>query len=657
MVQAFKHSAESLQAFFSQPGRGFYVPYYQRNYSWDAENAEQLVTDIFSAIKRTLTKPDNTVFLGTVILHDEKNVMVGTHTDTPNLLTKVSNVVDGQQRITSIAILAAVLSHQITELVGRLKSFNSPLVEITNLVGELENEKLALSDFYSIDLSKRNGAQPRLKPVIIRAGDVTTNPVSDQWTLAGTAASFYHSNTSRFLSDFINGVPLPSIQTDDRIESVLEVFGERIELETDSASSQLSTSLLRANSQADCSLYRFMAYPPNLQNIQPRPDDEQETFFGAMLILAACSYLKNSCHLVVIECQDEGLAFDMFQSLNATGTPLTAFEVFKPTVVRSWGTTYSTAIKPQVDRIERVFEEKSTAGEKGELTGRVIVSSALTYNGMEIARRFSDERDWLLQSCPNAPSAQATTFLTCIADEAEYCLHFELPRRSRKNAVNFDLVKQLTSVGLNQQQADLSALCIFYLRDAGHHFAHSVLSVFYSKLLRAQGNTAAVAAAAAEFLAVCKATAAFFTLWMGATPGRFPDPAYRDLFQSTTANICVVSGIANQTELFVKSAFRAALQKQKIYDAGNAVTARQLWVTQATQTAWYSRKAVCRFALFVSAHDAAPDLTPGNEGLFINGMPNSAAFLNCRAWHSSDYEIIEHVAPRDNTNPQIERPM
>jgi hypothetical protein len=146
---------------------------------------------------------------------------------------------------------------------------------------------------------------------------------------------------------------------------------------------------------------------------------------------------------------------------------------------------------------------------------------------------------------------------------------------------------------------------------------------------------------------VCKATAAFFTLWMGAAPGRFPDAAYRDLFQSATANISVVSGIANQTESFVKSAFRTALQTQRIYDAGNVVTARQVWVSKATQTAWYLRKTVCRFAFFVATHDAAPDLTPGNEGLFINGMPNSVDFLNCRAWHSSDYEVIEHVAPRD----------
>lgn len=55
MAQPFKHDAACLLDFFSQSGRGFFVPYYQRNYSWDEENAAKLIEDIFSSIKRTLT--------------------------------------------------------------------------------------------------------------------------------------------------------------------------------------------------------------------------------------------------------------------------------------------------------------------------------------------------------------------------------------------------------------------------------------------------------------------------------------------------------------------------------------------------------------------------------------------------------------------------
>lgn len=651
MAQPFKHDAASLLDFFSQSGRGFYVPYYQRNYSWDEENATKLIEDIFSSIKRTLTKPGNSIFLGTVILHDEKNVQTGVHSDTPNLLTKVANVVDGQQRITSIAMLACVIAEQIAQTVPKLKALAGSAAEFDSLATELTDELPNIRRFFSVEITK-TGAQPALKPKIIRAGDVSANPVSDQWTLSGDINNFYRSNTSSFLSKFIAGVSIDAIPTDERVGSVLGVFREKISEEIQAADAGLASGLLSANGVTDGSLFNFMAYPPTWANIDALPSDEQAIYCGGMLLLAVCAFLKNSCHLVVIECLDLGLAFDMFQSLNATGTPLTAFEVFKPQIVKAWGAGYSTAIKPQVDRIEKVFETESNSSDKEELTDKVIVSSALVFNGMERSRRFSEERDWLTDTLEGSLSAGVPTqksidFVTSIADQAEYFLAFIRPRRSPKNSATFGLCNHLGTMGLTPQQADRAALCVFYLKDAGHQFAHAVLSVFYSKLLRSQSNAANRTAAASEFVAVCEATAAFFTLYMGAQHGRFPDSDYRALFQATAGNISFASGVANQTATFVKAAFRQALENQKIYNAANAVAARQIWVDLAKENAWYSRKAVCRFALFASAHDAAPDIAAGNEGLFTNGMANSADLLNCRVWHSSNYEVIEHVATRD----------
>ena len=651
MAQPFKHDAASLLDFYSQSGRGFYIPYYQRNYSWDDENATKLIEDLFSSIKRTLTKPDNSIFLGTVILHDEKNVQTGVHSDTPNLLTKVVNVVDGQQRITSIAMLACVVAEQIAQTVPKLKALAGSAAEFDALATELTDELPNIRRFYSVEITK-TGAQPALKPKIIRAGDVSANPVSDQWTLCGNIDRFYRSNTSNFLSKFIAGISIDAIPTDERVGSVLRVFREKIREEIQAADTGLASGLLSANGVTDGSLFSFMAYPPTWSNIDALPLDEQSTYCGGMLLLAVCSFLKNSCHFVVIECLDLGLALDMFQSLNATGTPLTAFEVFKPQIVKAWGAGYSTAIKPQVDRIEKVFETESNSSDKEELTDKVIVSSALIFNGMERSRRFSEERDWLTDTLEGSLSAGVPTqksidFVTSIADHAEYFVTFVKPRRSPKNANTFGLCNHLITMGLTQQQADRAGLCVFYLKDAGHQFAHAVLSVFYSKLLRSQSNAASRTTAAAEFVAVCEATAAFFTLYMGAQQGRFPDSDYRALFQSTAGNISVASGTANQTSTFVKAAFRQALENQKIYHATSAVTARQIWVDLAKENPWYSRKAVCRFALLASAHDAAPDIAAGNEGMFTNGMPNSADLLNCRVWHSSSYEVIEHVATRD----------
>ncbi len=358
----------------------------------------------------------------------------------------------------------------------------------------------------------------------------------------------------------------------------------------------------------------------------------------------------NACHVVVIDCPNESMAFDMFQALNATGTPLTAFEVFRPVIVNTCGNNYSKVLKPFVDRIDKVFDNESTASGKEELTDKVIASSALLYNGSTINNKFSVERDWLVDNFTPYPDPLASEFVCLIADQAEYRNQFIRPRKSPRNSQNFGLVTHLQNLGLNSGQADLSALCVFYLRDAGHQFAHSVISVFYAKLLRAQGNTQKVAAAAEEFLAVCKATAAFFTLWMGALQGRFPDPVYRQLFQTEGSNMSLVEGKPNQTSTFVKEKLKAALQEQGIFDAKSISQSRQKWISKANSSQWYLKKTVCRFALFAAFNDAAPDLAKGNEGLFINGQDESASFLTCKKWHSSDYEVVEHVATREEPN-------
>ena len=654
MSQPFKHSAENLHGFFSQAGRGFYIPHYQRNYSWDEENASKLVMDVFSGVRRTITKPNNSIFLGTVILHDEKNVTTGIHLDTPNLTTKISNIVDGQQRITSIAILACVISEQIGAVVIRLKDAPNSISEFDSLANELMDELPNLREFFSIEI-KKNGAQPPLKPLVIRAGDTTSNLVSDQWTLAGDIKDFYKSNTSRFLSEFIAGISIDSISKDNRVGSVIDVFKNTIIEEIENADAALAQGLYTANNAPDGSLEKFMAYPPDFSNLGSLSKEDQSLFYGGMLLLAMCKFLQSSCHLVVIECLDMGLALDMFQSLNATGTPLTAFEVFKPQVVQAWGSNYSTVIKPQIDRIERVFETVSDSNSKEDLTGKVIVSSALVFNGSECSKRFSEERDWLSDSLDSTMVAHSTgkmitsqsvELITLIADQSEYCAKFIKPKKSPRNAKSFGLVTHLQEIGLTYQQADEAALCVFFLRDAGHQLAHSVLSTFYSKLLRAQSNQGAKVSAALEFVSACKATAAFFTLFMGAQQGRFPDSDYKNLFQSNEG-MSFESGAANQNTIFLKKAFREALTAQGLYNLLDQALARTLWVDKAKKMPWYSRKAVCKFALLVSAHDAAPDLTLGKEGLFVDGMPNSHNFLSCTAWHSSDYEVIEHIATRD----------
>lgn len=49
--KAFAPTSEPISGFFQQPGAAYYIPLYQREYSWESENVEQLMEDIFNGVK------------------------------------------------------------------------------------------------------------------------------------------------------------------------------------------------------------------------------------------------------------------------------------------------------------------------------------------------------------------------------------------------------------------------------------------------------------------------------------------------------------------------------------------------------------------------------------------------------------------------------
>lgn len=59
----------SVYTFMSQTGQGLYIPLYQRDYSWDSDNIEQLLEDISKGIERIASVSDEKEirFLGTII--------------------------------------------------------------------------------------------------------------------------------------------------------------------------------------------------------------------------------------------------------------------------------------------------------------------------------------------------------------------------------------------------------------------------------------------------------------------------------------------------------------------------------------------------------------------------------------------------------------
>ncbi|HEV2780196.1 MAG TPA: DUF262 domain-containing protein [Actinophytocola sp.] len=71
----------------------FAIPDYQRPYTWGVEQATQLLEDLYEAVERD---PDDPYFLGSIVLVKEANA-------------PLAEVIDGQQRLTTLTILLSVL--------------------------------------------------------------------------------------------------------------------------------------------------------------------------------------------------------------------------------------------------------------------------------------------------------------------------------------------------------------------------------------------------------------------------------------------------------------------------------------------------------------------------------------------------------------------
>ena len=98
-VPPFTQHSYTLFDFFSQPGRGFYIPYYQRPFSWDEQNAEKLISDLTSSLNKIVHTPNHAMFLGTIILFEEKQPQIGVQLDFPRPATGISNLIDGQHEL------------------------------------------------------------------------------------------------------------------------------------------------------------------------------------------------------------------------------------------------------------------------------------------------------------------------------------------------------------------------------------------------------------------------------------------------------------------------------------------------------------------------------------------------------------------------------
>lgn len=125
----------------------YQIPPYQRPYSWEAENVQQLLDDIWEAYGQQ----ENEYFIGSLITIERQ-------TD------RLYDVVDGQQRLTTLNLILARLRDRLSHEAAKVE-LGKRILPRNVLTGQAEAPRLLLRDRDRVFFRKHVlDAQPVLLP-------------------------------------------------------------------------------------------------------------------------------------------------------------------------------------------------------------------------------------------------------------------------------------------------------------------------------------------------------------------------------------------------------------------------------------------------------------------------------------------------------------
>ena len=648
--KAFNPETKSVHSHYQSPGVGFYIPLYQREYSWDNANIDQLLDDLSRGVENMIDNPKDEIrFLGTIIavkVMDKRSIYPR---DPQGLPSSIENIIDGQQRLSTIALFATILHKSVSNLQKRLKAQTDEEVDLINQLEEACNFwKNKLLDIFSLDLQRGN---PYRKPKIIRGN-------RDQWTKEGKIEENYLSDVAHYLARYIAHIELgEELPKPDRSSLAgrnltrIDRWLKRAVLNAhvnESGDFLPAWQILKEVDQENIWQYERPALL-ELVFYKEHTDKKSLKFLTNAIVqlFSVCHYLLDRCCFTIIQPMNEDWAFDMFQSLNATGTPLTAIETFKPTVVNITDIQDNTKYKDSdaeksFEKVDYLFADSNSASQKSKLATDFLTSFAITAAGYKLESHFSKQRKWLDEIYRNTGKEQGCQNYQ---EQCDFIHFFGNYAKFYKDVwLDYKGENGMFIPGLaGTSEAELASLLLLYLKDSNHKMSITVLGRFYKDVIDGKEDSITT------FIQACKLIAAFYTLWRSADSNAGLDNVYRHYFkgddETIKSNAWIRKRLINLAEL--KSYLQHVLEDKGI---GN----KESWLKKAKTYLRYNKaKPICRFALFVSAHETIPD--PAYSGLMKIGKPGTDSYFTLSKWNSDDLKTIEHIAPQGGEENWDER--
>lgn len=642
--EEFSSQGKSLGELFHRHEEGFIVPNYRHQYTWQEDEINQLFDDLTLGI-RELSKDDGegtSTFLGTVIVTDVPNrtetVRAGEGQALPSA---IQAVVDGQQRISTVALLGIQLRDRLKTLKNSLPV--SPPYEYLrshadDLIGRLEK-------LYSVWVGR--SSDPPCKPKIIHTR------TKDRWTFRGDDST-YRSPVALYIAKYIRtddvDIALSSIDrlNDSRVRDNTKLIADWLDricnahVQDEDLYEQFPVGKKITTERMHEYILGYPEVNEDLRSVIAKTEANRghEDWVAAAIyhLFLLSYYLLSRCGINRLQPKHQELGYDMFQALNATGTPLTAIETFLPQVMQQerkegegWEQTQSCQ---SIGIIDKLFETTTNNQEKTRRSNELLRAFALSYEAKKLGNRFSAQRCWLKAAYITDLRSlnERRGFLHKLAQAADFfrvAWYMEEYRDSNR------------ILGLEDHvEGKLCSFLVQYVRAANAGLVAPILARFYSQYMM-ENN-----ANPEEFIKAVKACAAFFSLWRSAHSTAGLDEYYRRFFKGANAPVVVNNhGWKFHSEIQssdLKKYFASVLEY-------NGIARMDSWVAKSEPFLLYTKlKTVCRFMLFLGGHNRCAN---ANEpGLTKETGENVCELLELNVWKNRDYRSLEHVAPQKPSN-------
>jgi len=617
---------------------GFRIPEYQRTYDWNEDNIKRLLEDCLNRFYNLSTSNNESyTFLGTLILVKEER-------ESSFYGTSLS-VVDGQQRLITLILLCCALTEELSVRKDNTNSLHKLTINWIKMEIKFILERLYDCVIGQLHSNGKTSGFPR----VVRFQD-------DNRAFSHSDAK-YHSVIANFLHDFNkyylqqNDSAFNPVQTNENADTLR--FFQNYEY----IKKQVKLGIYKGNGTSDTTEQSDLDFNQishdNFQNaglcnlfkqLDMLSDQTEKDLaisdivsnsdsHGLVRLMLFSHYLLKSVVLMRIETSDEDAAFDIFDSLNTTGEPLTAIETFKPHVMsferENRYTNFSlTESAKHFERLEENLNHIYLENDKRQNETRdLLVTFALYMEGYKLPENLADQRIYLRTKFERAADPNLKRrIVESLADIAEF----------RQTYWNKDSIRKLDSI--HNDRSNQLKLCCAFISDMKTSLALPIMARYWAQYQQDRNED--------TFTDAVMALTAFliFRRSITGTTGGI-DTDFRKIMKTLCTGLDYSNSLLSLDEL--KDMLRGYLAASRI-----GVADMETWVSQVCEVplARYV-KPLCRFLLFAASDNSTTDQE--NPGLLTRRKDAihraQLAFLDFSNWQDDKYATVEHVAPDSNS--------